>query len=200
MTAPSSLAKSRPLFWLRCVFWLCPGEVDGAWDSAGGGRMTCKEEKKGWKKIWEQSYQHPPRQKNRGTMKAKSREERGRDWQAQTEAGWRLKWQRDKWGKRYGENERVNSGQLRMKQETIKRLRERQPDRETSLAIKTHVDSPCGPDEEQIRKEGTIQTSVLNRKIPEKRANNTVVFLKEASSAELRAPHCWLSGWGLSSH
>lgn len=73
------------------------------------------------------SYQHSPRQENRAMMKAKSREE-GKDWQAQTDREWRLKWQRDKqagvqreWG-----GEKWTAA---MKQETKKRQRERQTDR-----------------------------------------------------------------------
>ena len=78
-----------------CVVWFRPGEDTR--DGKTGGRedeTRVAEEKKGLGEKYG-SYQHSPRQKNRTMMKAKSREEK-RDWQAQTEREWRLKWQKDK--------------------------------------------------------------------------------------------------------
>ncbi len=78
-------------FQLWCVVWFGPGE--GTEDGTTWGGERAEEEKKAGRKYG--SYQHSPLQKNRGMMKAKSREE-GKEWQEQTDPEWRLKWQKDK--------------------------------------------------------------------------------------------------------
>lgn len=72
--------------------------------------------------------------------KREKKVEEGKDWQAQTDREWRLKWQRDKqagaqreWG-----GEKWTAA---MKQETEKRWREGQAD---SSSYQTRVDSPWG--------------------------------------------------------
>ena len=140
------LVKTASLAVMCCLIWNRRGN-EGWWEDTGqGGR----EEKRGSGRKYG-SYQHSPRQENRAMMKAKSREE-GKDWQAQTDREWRLKWQRDKqagvqreWG-----GEKWTAA---MKQETKKRQRERQTDRQTyrqtdrylEQHYQTQVNSPRGP-------------------------------------------------------
>ena len=188
------LVKTASLAVMCCLIWNRRGN-EGWWEDTGqGGR----EEKRGSGRKYG-SYQHSPRQENRAMMKAKSREE-GKDWQAQTDREWRLKWQRDKqagvqreWG-----GEKWTAA---MKQETKKRQRERQTDRQTyrqtdilSNTIKPKWIHP-GDHQlswQQIREEAVKQTSNMNReresrKQQTQRPDNTAAFLRGRRAAELHA-------------
>lgn len=144
--------------------------------ACGAGRVRTEyKEKEGLGGKYER-YQHSPQEKNSAMMKAKSREE-GKDWQAQGDREWRLKWQRQVGG--CTERKRVKSGQLQWNRSLKTDKTGGKPERH--LLLWNRWGFTLGTTSLQEGLGRLKETSGMNRNSPRmkqtKQPENTVVFL-----------------------